>query len=140
MVVVLDTDVISELIDGPNGDPAVAAWARSLREQPTTTAINRAELLAGALRLPEGRRRDELTDGILDILSRLRDPLPFTSDCAAAFAEVTATRRQAGRPIGIMDALIASTALVNRAAVATRDAGGFAGLGLEVVDPWSFGD
>jgi predicted nucleic acid-binding protein len=42
-----------------------------------------------------------------------------------------------GRPaIEKFDALIAATALVAGASIATRDTGGFAGCGLTVIDPW----
>ena len=47
-----------------------------------------------------------------------------------------AARRQAGKPIENVDAQIAAIALAAGATVATRDAGGFAGCGLTVVDPW----
>jgi toxin FitB len=46
-------------------------------------------------------------------------------------------RRQAGNPIEKFDALIAATALVADAGIATRDVGGFAGCGITVIDPWT---
>jgi predicted nucleic acid-binding protein len=138
-VIVLDTNVISELLVGSRADPLVLTWVRSLREQPVTTALNRAELLAGAAALPDGRRRTELIEGISRFLAGLDITLPFSTDCAGAYAELRETRRRAGRPISTMDALIASIALVHDAAIATRDAAGFAGLGLDVVDPWKRG-
>ena len=135
-MIILDTNVISELVRGPQADPRVLSWVRSLQEQPVTTALNRAELLAGAALLPEGRRRSVLVDGIARVLTDLRISLPFSADCASAYAEVVAVRTRVGRPIAAMDALIAAIAVVNRAAVATRDGDGFGGLGLNVHDPW----
>jgi predicted nucleic acid-binding protein len=136
-VIVLDTNVLSELVRGPQADPQVLTWVRSLRVQPATTALNRAELLAGAALLPEGRGRDVLVAGITRVLTDLRISLPFSADCASAYAEVVALRTRIGRPIGTMDALIAAIAVVNGAAIGTRDVDGFAGLGLDVVDPWT---
>jgi predicted nucleic acid-binding protein len=135
-VIVLDTNVISELMHGSRAHPRVLSWARSMREQPATTSLNRAELLAGAAVLPPGRRRNEMVGDISRTLAELGPPLPFTADCATVYAEIFETRKRAGRPIGTMDALIAAVAKVNRAAIATRDVDGFAGIGLTVLDPW----
>jgi hypothetical protein len=46
-------------------------------------------------------------------------------------------RRQAGNPIEKFDALIGATALAVGANIDTRDAGGFAGCGLTVINPWT---
>lgn len=135
-MIIVDTNVLSELVKAPHAEPRVLTWARSLREQPVTTALSRAELLAGAALLPAGRHRDALVEGIARVLSDVHVSLPFSSDCAAAYAEIRAVRTHQGRPIATMDALIASVAAVHSAAVATRDTTGFSGLGLTVVDPW----
>ncbi len=65
--------------------------------------------------------------------------LPFGGVAAARYAEIVTARRAAGAPIEAFDALIAATALVAGAAVATRDAGGFSGCGLTLVNPWGGG-
>jgi predicted nucleic acid-binding protein len=137
-VIVLDTNVVSELLK-PHPDPGVVRWVQKLREQPVTTVLNRAELLGGAALLPDGRRRDRLVEGIARILSDLGLVLPFTLDCAPVYATVRAVCTLAGRPIGTMDALIASVALVHGASVATRDVDGFTRVGLTVHDPWTGG-
>jgi predicted nucleic acid-binding protein len=41
-----------------------------------------------------------------------------------------------GRPIGVADAQIAGIALAHGASLATRNTRDFAGLPLDVVDPW----
>ena len=51
-----------------------------------------------------------------------------------------AERRQAGNPISVLDAQIAACALVAKAALATRDVGGFEGVGLRrLINPWDPG-
>ena len=134
-MIILDTNVLSELMVEWQTERRVLAWLRSLDEQPVTTAFNRAELLAGVALLPDGRKRQGLADAVNRLLAELTVSLPFTEDCASAYAEIVAIRTRVGRPIGTMDALIASVALVNDAAVATRDVAGFAGLGLTVLHP-----
>jgi len=59
-MIVLDTNVISELMR-PQPHPAVFAW---VAEHPSgtlcTTSVNKAEILYGIAALPEGRRRTGL--------------------------------------------------------------------------------
>jgi toxin FitB len=60
-VIVVDTNVISELMRG-EPHPAVLAWvAAQPRALLYTTHINQAEILYGIAALPEGRRRTALT-------------------------------------------------------------------------------
>ena len=62
--------------------------------------------------------------------------LIFGGAAARRYAEIVILRRQAGKPIEAFDALIAATALVTGAAVATRDIAGFEGCGLTLINPW----
>jgi len=62
--------------------------------------------------------------------------LAFDGAAAARYGEIITTRSRAGKPIEAFDALIAATALVAGAHVATRDISGFQGLGLALIDPW----
>jgi predicted nucleic acid-binding protein len=137
-VIVVDTNVISELMRG-EPHPAVLAW---MGAQPRallyTTHINQAEILYGISALPEGRRRTALTAAAVamfaeDFAGRI---LPFDAVAAARYPGVVLARRQAGNPIEKFDALIAATALAAGASIATRDLGGFTGCGLTLVNPW----
>jgi len=137
-VIVLDTNVISELMRAvPH--PAVLAWvAAQPRATLYTTSINQTEILYGIGMLPEGRRRAALAAAAEamfaeDLAGRV---LPYNGGAAAHYAEIVIARRRAGSPIEAFDALIAATALAAGAGVATRDIGGFDGCGLILVDPW----
>jgi predicted nucleic acid-binding protein len=63
--------------------------------------------------------------------------LPFEARAAARYREILLARRRAGNPIEKFGALIAATVLAAGASIATHDAGGFAGCGLTVIDPWT---
>lgn len=136
-MIILDTNVISEVMRGPRSSPVVVSWLRSLVEAPVTTVINRAEIMAGLALLPAGRRKDSLTAAARSAFDQLGAVLPLADECADAYAGIVAARRGAGRPIGAMDALIASIAMVSGATLATRDGPDFDGLGLTLVDPWA---
>ena len=138
-MIILDTNVVSELIS-PALSPAVAAWfAREDVGDMFVSAVTEAELRYGGELLPLGRRRDGLFSAIDDILSNDLGGriVPFNSAAARAYASIVASRRAAGRPIGILDAQIAATARSLGASVATRDLGGFEGTGVEVINPWT---
>ena len=60
-MIILDTNVVSELIRAAP-DPGVRAWVNSRAStQVATTAITAAELHYGVARLPVGRRRQQLS-------------------------------------------------------------------------------
>ena len=137
-MIVVDTNVISELMRG-EPHPAVLAWvAAQPRALLYTTHINQAEILYGIGALPEGRRRAALAAAATamfaeDFAGRI---LPFEAAAAARYPEIVLARRQAGSPIEKFDALIAAIALAAGATVATRDVGGFSGCGLGLINPW----
>jgi predicted nucleic acid-binding protein len=137
-MIVLDTNVISELMRS-QPHPAVFAWAASQpRASLYTTSINCAELLFGIRALPQGRRRTALAHAAAAMFDEELGGriLPFEAAAAVRYAEIVVDRRSVGAPIEAFDALIAAAASVAGAAVATRDIGGFEGCGLALINPW----
>jgi predicted nucleic acid-binding protein/plasmid stability protein len=138
LMILLDTNFISELMR-PIPDPAVFTWvARQPRAALYTASICEAEVLLGIASLPRGRRRAMLASAARavfadDLAGRI---LPFDSKGAEHYADLVISRRRAGRPIEPFDALIAATARAAGADVATRDHTGFADCGLRLIDPW----
>ncbi len=138
-MIVLDSNVISELMR-PEPHAGVLRWvAAQPRAELHTTRINQAEILYGIAALPEGRRRAALAaaaDAMFaeDFAGRI---LPFDAAAAACYPGIVVVRRRAGNPIEGFDALIAATALAAGADVATRDIGGFTGCGIRLIDPWT---
>jgi Predicted nucleic acid-binding protein, contains PIN domain len=138
-MIVLDTNVISELMR-PRGYPPVIAWAD---DQPTSeiylTAVTTAELRYGVARLPDGRRKTDLANRIErslaeDFAGRI---LPFDDNAAALYAEIVTHREQRGLPISMADAQIAAICRHLGGSLATRNTKDFAHTGVDVVDPWS---
>ena len=135
---VLDTNVIAELMR-PQPHPSVVAWvAAQPRASLYTTSINEAEIFYGISAMPEGRRRSGLAAGAEALFAEefAGRVLYFSGAAARTYAEIIIVRRRAGKPIEAFDALIAATALVAGAAVATRDVSGFDGCGLTLINPW----
>ena len=137
-MIVLDTNVISELMR-PEPHPAVLAWvAAQPRATLYTTSINRAEVLYGVAALPPGRRRAAFEAVVAAIFAEelAGRVLPFDGAAAEHYARIVTARRAAGAPIEGFDGLIAATAAAAGFDVATRDVGGFKGCGIAVINPW----
>ncbi|CAN5442378.1 hypothetical protein BH11PSE4_BH11PSE4_40650 [soil metagenome] len=64
--------------------------------------------------------------------------LTFDVFAASAYGRIAAARQRSGKPIGHFDGMIAAIALAYGASVATRDTYGFAGVGLNVINPFEF--
>lgn len=137
-MIILDTNVVSELLR-PAPESRVEAWlARQDGGQVFLTSVSEAELRTGVAIMANGKRRDELAEAIdamlrEDFQGRI---LSFDSAAASAYATIAAVRRAAGRPISQFDCQIAAIGRLHAAAVATRNAKDFEGCGIEVIDPW----
>lgn len=139
-MIVLDTNVLSELMR-PQPNPAVVAWvAAQPRMTLYTTAITQTEILYGIAIQSDGKRRAGLAAAAEAIFTEefAGRVLSYGPAAAVRYAEIVAARRQAGRLIEAFDALIAATALAAGAGVATRDMGGFEGCKLPtLVNPFA---
>ena len=138
-MIVLDTNVVSELMRR-SPDPTVEAWAAEYAlEDLFFSAVGEAELRYGAAIMPAGRRRVTL---VADIEAMLRASfenriLPFDSAAARAYAEIAVARRAAGRPVSHPDNQIAAIAHSRGMTVATRNIRDFEDMGIAVINPWT---
>ena len=137
-MIVLDTNVLSELITA-RPDPEVVSWLETqAMDALFTTAISRGEMLYGACILPAGRHRDTLLHEVEAIFSAdmAGRVLPYDSDAAGIHATIAAMDGVRGRPISQPDAMIAGIVASRGAVLATRNVRDFEGCGIDVVDPW----
>jgi predicted nucleic acid-binding protein len=138
-VIVLDTNVLSELIR-PTPEPQVVTW---VDDQDTSdlmiTSITAAELRAGVAVLPRGRRKEKIA---LQIERLIREVfgghvLPFDVDASSQYADIIATGRRTGHPMNAMDAQIAAMCRQRDATLATRNVEDFRSASLTVINPWT---
>jgi predicted nucleic acid-binding protein len=140
-VIVLDTNVVSELMR-PRPNPAVTNWvARQPPQTLFTTCITMAEVFYGIALLPDGRRKADLAADAQRMFQEDIGPrlLAFDADAAVHYGEILAERRRGGTPMGILDAQIAAIALAAGASVATRNVDDFTGCGVAIINPWIAG-
>lgn len=135
-MIVLDTNVISELMKA-EPHPHVQDWFARLTTSPlTTTAISVAEITYGLERLPEGKRKQTLTNAFLRLLDLLR-VLPL-DEAAAIKAGIFRSQREGSRNPSIeADMMIAGIVAEAGATLATRNIKDFEGLPITLSDPWA---
>jgi toxin FitB len=137
-MIILDTNVISELMR-PSPFPQVVAWVAKVdAAELATTTITEAEILYRIELLRKGKRRDGLLAAAEAMFAEefAGRIFAFDSDAARAFSRIAAHRRALGKPISCPDAQIAAIAKTRRAKLATRNTVDFADCGFDVIDPW----
>lgn len=138
MKIILDTNVISELIQ-PMGSNIIREWLASQNGASLyTTSITQAEILYGIQILPEGQRRQKLLDGASIIFEHYLPEriLAFDQKAAELYSQIAAKRKQLGRPISQFDAQIAAICRVHQATLATRNIRDFLDCGIDLINPW----
>lgn len=138
MNIILDTNVISELIQ-PRGSSLIREWLASQNGASLyTTSITQAEILYGIQILPEGQRRQKLLDGASIVFEHYlpKRILAFDQKAAELYSQIAAYRRQLGRPISQFDAQIAAICRVHQATLATRNIRDFLDCEINLVNPW----
>lgn len=137
-MIVLDTNVVSELMR-TRPELGVVSWVDGFpAAEVLLTAVTAAELMYGVARLPDGRRKRGLHTKVEGLLAEdfRNQILPFDAGAAVHYAEIVASREQAGRPISMADAQIAAICRNWRARLATRHVDDFADTGVDAVNPW----
>src|SRR3984885_12647346 len=137
-MIVLDTNVLSEALR-PVPEPSVMDWlANQPRASLFTTIVTRGEILYGIRLLSDGKRRRGLWDAARKIFDEdfAGHVLSFDSEAADMYAEISASRRTAGKPISQFDAMIVAMARSRGASLATRNVKDFDDCGTDIIDPW----
>lgn len=101
------------------------------------TAISRAELRFGVLKLPDGRRKKALAARIDQVLRLFADrTLSFDQAAADQLALIAARSEKMGKRAVAPDAYIAACAAARGFAVVTRNVSHFEHAGVRVINPW----
>ncbi len=136
MSYLIDTNVLSEL-RRPRPNAAVAAWV-SARPSATLflSVLTLGEIRKGIEGVADAKRRQALQDWLQVELptffaGRL---LPIDAAVADRWGRMQA---MAARPLPAIDSLLAATALEHDLVLVTRNVRDFAGLPVQVFNPWA---
>jgi len=139
MTFVLDTNVISELMNR-KGSKLVKDWiAVQPRKSLFTTTITQAEVLYGIAILPQGKRKQALLEAaeLMFLEDLAGQMLSFDSLAARLFAQIAAYRKQKGQPISQADAQIAAICLAHNSTIVTRNVDDFVHCSIPIINPWN---
>jgi len=109
----LDTNAMSAFLK--RRSPRLDAWVREQRC--CLSAIVVAEIRYGLEKLPAATRLQELAEATLETL----EILPWSEACTRIYGRLRADLERQGKPLAVMDLLIASHALSEGCALVTAD-------------------
>jgi tRNA(fMet)-specific endonuclease VapC len=134
----LDTNIPSELIR-TRPEPRVEKWVFAQDEQSLhLSVVSIGELRRGLVVLPAGKRRSELERWFEnDLVPRFQGRiLPVTQSIADRWGVLDGECQLKGAPLNTADGMIAATAVEHDLTVVTRNVRDFAGLGVQIFNPW----
>ena len=134
----LDTNVVSELIK-PKPEPKLAKWTDVTDEALLfLSVLTIGEIRKGIARHPNATRRVKLEAWLVsDLAVRFAGRiLPIDARIAERWGRLTAQAEQAGRPLSVIDGLLAATAQHHNLTFVTRNAADVIGTGVSVFNPW----
>jgi tRNA(fMet)-specific endonuclease VapC len=134
----LDTCVLSEFTRR-KPDESVIRWVESMDEEKLfLSVIAIGEIQRGIERMPESHRKSELlawmNNGLIERFGERI--LALETQTMFCWGSLTARLENAGRPMPLMDSLIAATALQNNLILVTRNVTDFLSCGMQVINPW----
>ena len=131
----LDTNVISETAK-QRPQPAVVEFMVTQTDLWLPVIVIH-ELAYGIMILDQGRRRDQMTEWLSQIVNDFSGRiLPVDQRAAEFAASMRAQVHRDGGRLKVPDALIAGTAMANDMTVVTRNVRDFDDLGIDIVNPW----
>ena len=134
----VDTNVPSELTrESP--DARVVAFLRKVRKESLFLSVmTLGEICKGIDLLPASQKRDALQDWLeVEVRSWYAGRiLPVTESIAERWGHLAARGKQQGIAVKVVDAVIAATALEHGLTLVTRNVKDFAGLGVDLLNPW----
>ena len=134
----LDTNCISELIS-PRPQPDVVSWLEAVDEGLLYLSVmTLGEIRKGVALLAQGKRRTRLETWLeVDLQARFFGRiLPIDAAVADRWGVLAAEGKRSGKPLAVIDGLLAATALEYNLTVVSRNAGDFAHTHVSVLNPW----
>ncbi len=134
----LDTCVVSELVK-KSPSRRVVEWISQQEESRLfLSAITLGEIRKGITLLAAGRKRRRLEEWLeRDLKPRFRGRiLGIDAEVALQWGSVAADAQRRGRPLPVLDGLLAATALVGNLVLVTRNTAHVEATGAELSDPW----
>jgi toxin FitB len=134
----LDTCVISELIKPePNND--VQLWFSKIPSASLfLSVITIGEIKKGIVKLPISKKKMQLNLWLTTLIQEYGDRIiPIDLSISETWGQIQGEAEKNGTPISTLDAFIASTALVHKLIVVTRNESDFLPTNVPILNLWS---
>ena len=136
-MIILDTNVISALMNDPAEGTVVAWLDRQARSSIWTTSITIFEIETGLGTMAAGKKQSALSQLFQRILNSMDHRIAvFDEEAARLAANLTAFRQKKGRVGELRDTMIVGIVMARHATLATRNVTHFADISATVVNPW----
>jgi len=135
----LDTPVLSELIRATPKE-SVIDWLQAQDENDLfLSVLTLGELEKGIAKLSDSRRKTTLRKWVrTNLMARFETRvLVIDHKVAARWGTLVGTSERKGRPLPVIDSLIAATAIAHELTVVSRNAKDFERCGIPCLNPWS---
>jgi toxin FitB len=134
----LDTNCISELVKA-EPEPLVMQWIEDVDERLLfLSVLTIGEIRKGIAGLVAGKQRTKLESWLeLEVKDRFSNRiLSIDTDVAERWAVLSARSKAQGKPLAVIDGLIAATAQQHQLAIVTRNVSDFAQADVAIICPW----
>ena len=115
------------------------AWLEA-QDEPSLylSSLTIGELTKGIRRLPESARKHRLQDWVRGELPRRFEGriLDVNTDVAARWGVLVGEAENRGKPLPVIDSLVAATALHHDLTIVTRNVADLRRCGTKVLNPW----
>lgn len=134
----LDTNCISELTR-IQPEPRVLQWLKVADESLLhLSVLTLGEIRKGIAGLPQSARRSQLESWLeVDLQARFSGRIvPISAAIADRWGLLAAESKRKGRPLAVIDGLLAATALQLNLTIVSRNVNDFANTRVPVLNPW----
>ena len=136
----IDNEISEERLRGERIPANVLRWVEETDESILfISVLTLGEIRKGIDRLRSGARRGRLESWLqVDLRDRFQDRiLPIHEAIADRWGAISAIAAAKGKPVPVIDGLLAATALHHNLSLVTRNSADVAGTGVPTVNPWS---
>ena len=134
----LDTNVISELLK-PKPEPKVTTWIDGTDEELLfLSVLTLGEIRKGVMLLPRSARRTALEAWLSKELLRFSNRiLSVDQEVADQWGHLSGLTSARGVHVGVIDGLLAATAIQHNLTLVTRDTRDVGATGVTLFNPWT---
>jgi toxin FitB len=137
MSFLLDTNLLSEL-NKPKPHPGVQKWFDRVPEEKLFVSVfSLGEIQSGIEKLTSSTRKNDLMIWFEEVQEAFQgNVVTFDKDAALLWGKIYGRLSKTGKPLPLLDSLIAATALRYNLVLVSGNVPDFSPVGLDIINPW----